>query len=432
MNSATANSAGSAIALLKGWAKPAPTMGAGVYCLTHLPGEHKHSYHVYCPWSPDGRHLLLLRYNRTDPAADVCVMDTASGETAVVGNTKRWGGHNAARQQWAGKRIFYPAEPCPDGSALPGGPEGAEDSGSIYITVAPDGSDERILRVKGITAPFVSPDGKWVYGGSPLPELFPGDAISQRSDKGLFRISMETGHRELVLSLDKALELLPNAKVAAKCHLYLKMFVVHPRIGRVLMVITNTFWDLDGKEPRIRAMLSVGLDGEDPKFVGYHKHHPNWHSINNQIVANTNDCNEKLRFVLYPGDGEGMVEYVPRTEGAGHPSFSPDGRWICTDGASPNEVIFCDPRTGASTPGMRVGMSGGGSYRSFSLVRSRPAGETVMQALERCCRSEGETWLTQCHPAWSRDGSAVLVNFDGGDGSQLYAIDATRLEARLR
>ncbi len=430
MKSATIEPLNSAIELLKCWAKPVPEMGEGVYRLTNPPGDHKHSYHVYCPWSPDGRHLLLFRYNRTDPAGEVCVMGTASGKISVVGNTRRWGCHNAARQQWAGNRIFYPAESGPDGSALPGGPEGAEDSGSIFVTVAPDGSDERTLRVEGITAPFVSPDGKWVYGGSTLPELFPDDAISPRTDKGLFRINMETGQRELVLSLDKALALLPNAKEAEPCHIYLKMFVVHPRIDRVMMVITNTFWELDGKEPRIRAILSTGLGGEDPTFVGYETHHPNWHPIHNQVVANTRDCNGKLRFVLYPGDGEGLVDYVPRTEGSGHPSFSPDGRWLCTDGSGPlgDKVIFCDPKTGASTVGMRVGISAGGAYRSFSSVRSRPAGETVTQALERCCRSEGETWLTQCHAVWSRDGSAVLANFDGGDGSQLYAIDATRLE----
>lgn len=136
MKSATneSESLGSAIELIKCWANPVPEMGEGVYRITNPPGDHKHSYHVYCPWSPDGRHLLLLlRYNRTDPTAEVCVLDTASGKILVVGNTRRWGCHNAARQHWAGNRharacVF--ARPgcgvtskCQGGRALPHLPE---------------------------------------------------------------------------------------------------------------------------------------------------------------------------------------------------------------------------------------------------------------------------------------------------------------------
>lgn len=151
------------------------------------------------------------------------------------------------------------------------------------------------------------------------------------------------------------------------------------------------------------------------------------------MVANAPDCNGKLRFVLYPGDGKGLVDYVSQTKGSGHPSFSPDGRWLCTDAAGPetNQVIYCNPRTGASTVAMMADLKGGGGYRSFPTVKNRPKGETVTQALERCAANEGQTWQTQCHPAWSRDGSAVLVNFDLGDGSQLYVLDARDLESRL-
>ncbi len=415
-----------AISLLKRWAEPKPDFGPGVYKVTQPPGEHKHAYHVYCPWSPDDSHLLMARYNRTATEADMCVMDAASGEIRVVGQTCRWECHNAARQQWLGNtnQIIYPLQDAASRAAEGGGAEGAEDSGTQFAIVNADGTGERVLNTEaGITAHFCTPDGRSMVGGTPLDSLFPEDAIAPRHDKGLLRIDTETGEQKLILSIEQALALIPEAKTADQCHLYMKMFIVHPRLNRVLFNLTNTYWELDGAEPIIRRIISVGLDGSDPAYIGQIAHHPNWHPTENRVIANAKDCNDKLRFVLYPGDGKGFVNYVPATKGAGHPTFSPDGNLICTDaaGAEGNQVIFCDPSSGRTALALVCEEFTGG-YRGFTAVRNRPAGETVMATLERSSR-EGHTWQTQRHPAWSRDGTAVLVNSDCGDGSQLYAID---------
>lgn len=419
----------SAISLLTRWAKPAPEIGPAIYRLTNAPNEHKHAYHVYCPWSPDGRQLLMARYNRERPEAEICLMDAATGTIRTIGKTCRWECHNAARQQWVGNthRVIFPLQTAAERAVEGGGSEGAENCGTRFAIYNADGSGQEELKTEAdITAFICSPDGRSMIGGTPLEALFPDDKIAPLHDKGLVRIDLKTGKQQLILSIERCLELIPEADIAAKSHLYMKMFIIHPRSNRILFNLTNTYWELDGAEPVIRRLISVGLDGSDPRYVGQISHHPNWHPSADRIIANAKDCNDQLRFVIYPGGGDGFVDYIPATKGAGHPTFSPDGRWICTDAAGPEttQAIFCDPHSGRTVAAMDCHEFGGG-YRGFAAVRNRPAGESVMAALERSA-SEGQTWQTQRHPAWSRDGSAVLVNADLGDGSQLYVIDVMK------
>ena len=140
------------------------------------------------------------------------------------------------------------------------------------------------------------------------------------------------------------------------------------------------------------------------------------------------DLSDTVRFGLYPGDGQGLLEYVPAAPGSGHPSFSPDGRWICTDGAGEgtrSTVVLCDPGTGRVRVAADYEAVSDG-YASFKAIDQRAPGETVIQALNRASSNRGKVWQTQAHPAWSRDGSAIIFNADLGQGSQLYVLDVAR------
>ena len=404
-----------AIATLARWATPMPDMGSAVYRLTAGPQEHKHTYHLFCPWSPDQSQLLLLRYDRIDPEAEVCLLDAASGAIRGVAPTRRWETHSAAFQQWQGSRnhILY---------------RSADDEGPTAVTVHHDGSDERVFQTGEVTANYCSPDGRWVYGVTPRERLFPNDDIAPRDDKGLWRSDLDTGDRELILSIEQAVSLVPDADTIAHCHLYAKMVVHHRRLPRVLFNLTNTFWDRDGTEPRIRHIISLDAGGENPAYIGRVLHHPNWHTVENRIVANVKDFNDTVRFGLYHGDGQGLLEYVPAATGSGHPSFSPDGRWLCTDGAGQgtrSTVVLCDPRTGSVNVAADYEAFSDG-YASFKAIDERAPGETVSQALDRAAVAHGGVWQTQSHPAWSRDGTAVVFNADLGEGSQLYVVDVER------
>lgn len=407
-----------AIDALAEWATPMPDMGPAVYRLTEGPMEHKHMYHIVCPWSPDQRMLLMMRYDRTKPEADICVQDMAGGEVRAVGSTTHWNTHHGANQKWLGQsdRILYEAR--------------KENDELTIVTVQPDGSEQRTYTTSQFDQLLTcSPDGRYAYGGTPLKQLFPNDELAPRHDKGLMRLDLETGESELLLSIEDALALLPNADEAGKAHLFVKMMIPHPRTGRIMFNLTNTHWDRDGSEPRIRCLITVDPDGSNPAYLGNARHHPNWHPIENRVIANVGDFNDVTRFGLYHGDGSGLLEYVPAARGAGHPTFSPNGKWIFTDGKSYPDgrsyTIFCEPQTGREIIAATFHAISEG-YPSFKAVDNRGPGESVSDALARASAEGSKTRQTHGHPSWSRDGSVVLFNADLGDGSQLYAIDVQR------
>lgn len=404
------------------WAVKMPDMGPAVYRITDGDKEHKHAYHIFCPWSPDGKLLTLARYDRVNPDLEVCVMDTSSGEINPVGVSRKWDSHSVAFQQWLGnkQKIMYRSA-------------GKEDE--EFVIVNPDGTGYTIFKPKDFTARYCSLDGMWVYGVTPLPVLFPGDNLAGREDKGVLRYNVETGEREVVFSIVDALALVPDAEKYKDCHLYAKMTIVHQKSGRVIFNLTNTFWDRDGKEPRVRHLISMNGDGSDATYIGRVHHHPNWHPFENRIIGNVMDFNGEVRFGLYNGDGSGLLEYVPRTNGAGHPTISLDGKWICTDGKGgdgfDNSLILCEPDSGKEIYIAKFSAVSD-NYPSFKAIDSRSEGETVLDAVLNS-REALKCWQTQCHSTWSRDGSAILFNRDAGDGkgSQLYMIDVTESIAAL-
>ena len=100
---------GSDISRITKWAEKMPEMGPAVYRLKLGEKENKHTYHLFSPWSPDRDMLLLSRYDRVNPELEICVMDIATGELKVVGQSRQWDTHSAAFQQWMGNqnKISY-------------------------------------------------------------------------------------------------------------------------------------------------------------------------------------------------------------------------------------------------------------------------------------------------------------------------------------
>lgn len=398
-------------AALQRWAVPMPDMGCGVYRLTHGPSEHKHSYQSFCPWSPDGRWLLLLQYDRIHLEARVCVLDLLDGSLRTVGVTTQWNSHTAAYQQWQGRtgRLVYYA---------------SDENTPALVSVMPDGTDCRVIPTE-LEGCNCTADGQWAIGATPRTVLFPDDQLAPRHDKGLIRLNLLTGRSELILSVEQALAVVPHADSIRHCHLYVKMTIPHQRLSRVLFNLTNTLWDRGCGEPQVRLLMAVNCDGGSPAYLGPIAHHPNWHPLENTAVVNVKDDRDNLRFGCYDGQGIKPLRCVPHAKGAGHPSFTRDGRWICTDRMSEcdrcqltlNDVITGEQVVLAEYDGVSEG------YATFKSVTQRQPGQTVIGALRSSNAASRRTWQTHAHPTWSRDGNVILFNADLGHGSQLYAVD---------
>lgn len=180
-------------------------------------------------------------------------------------------------------------------------------------------------------------------------------------------------------------------------------------------------------EPTVKLVLVSGFDGLDVRYLGRFTHHPNWHPIADQVLVNLNDVNGVLRYGLYPGDGNGVVNYVDDYRSSGHPSYNPDGRYIVTDtywserGKAKVSVELLEAAIGRAWK-LAVCDNVGTRYASRVGLENRREGESVVQAMARGNR-ERVSWQTQAHPAWSRCGRYVLFNSDATGQSQLYVID---------
>lgn len=406
------------IETLAQWAKPREDLGRGVYQLTTGPQDHRHAYYTICAWSEDQSKLLLLRHDRENPDAEVCILHTSTGEIEVIGDTNRWNPHTAARQQWQGNtgRVLY---------------ETRDDNGlRTIVSVFPDGAEPRLIPSPDVEFWKSSPDGTFVFGATARGKLFArDDSIEPRHDKGVVSVDLQTGETKLVFSLEQALALHPQREKITAYHLYPKALIVHPTRKRLLFNLVNGPWDMAGREERIRGIFTVGFNGSEPAYLGEIIHHPNWDPSSDRIVVNVRDINNTLRFGLYRGDGGGLLEYVPGTEGTGHPSMSPCGRWICSDSRrlpeNRNGLIFCDVATGREIIAASViNHSAGYGRGRFSKLAD---GESVMAA-QPGDGSQSNTrtrpWITHLHPTWSRDGKTVLFNVDEtGEATQLFALD---------
>ncbi|MHC4871880.1 MAG: TolB-like translocation protein [Planctomycetota bacterium] len=401
---------------LKSWATQRPDVGKAVYQLTSGDKDHKHTYHKFCPWSPDRSKLLLARYDRVNPEADICLMDVSTGEINKLSTTIEWETHASAFQQWLGckNRIIFKVR---------------KGEKTVLKLMDSDGSNEEILDLPDFDLQNTSTDGKKIYGTTAFLALFPDNEIGPRDEKGVLSYDVETGKLELLLSVEKTLALVPDAEKISHCHLFDKMLMVHQKSGRLMFNFTNTFWDRDGTEPRVRCLITCDADGGNPAYLGGVLHHPNWHTVEDKVIGNFKDCNNETRLGFYDGDGSGLLNYVPKTKGSGHPTMSPDGKWIFTDGrmgeVKNTMLIFCDPVTGDSIKAAEVDLVSAG-YKSFKAIDNRKENETVADAL-KSLKHQPKVWQTQCHPAWSRDGSAIVFNADEGKGSQLFVIDVGAL-----
>mgnify|MGYP006294265121 CR=1 FL=1 len=395
------------------WAEPMPEIGRGVYRLTTGPRDHRHAYHKHCPWSPDGSEVLLLRHNRTHPTGEVCLLDLSDGQMEVVGETTFWTDHEAAQQQWTGRRpcVLFRIE------------KKGED---ILVRVDTE-TGERREYPGNITPDHTSPAGRYVFGRTPLAEMFPEDRIAPRHDKGLARLDLDTGRKAVIVSLERLVEMHPDTETVRPCHNYVKQTIVQPRTGRLLFVFGNdSFWRAM-EEPMVKMLCTVDPDGSDLRMLGSIGDHPMWHPIENVVLFNTHVADVGKRIALVPDDEGEERGYLDDWRGGGHPSLSPDARYLLTDAYNREEneasIRLIDREAG--TEYRPAVMNNPGNVKAHArALEADYGGKGIVASLRNGIRNvRMGVFNTHCHPSWSREGRFVLFNSDHDGVSQLYLLD---------
>ncbi|MBN2269759.1 MAG: hypothetical protein JXN61_04040 [Sedimentisphaerales bacterium] len=262
-----------------------------------------------------------------------------------------------------------------------------------FYTISPDGR----------TA--VAPDFRRIqdmrpgYGYPGLPDPYK-DQLAPK-DSGIFRIDLETGKRDLIISIEEITKLgkIPGDPKNAK-H-YFNHLLFNTDGSRFIFLHR---WIDEGR--RRTRMLTARPDGSQINIVddsGYTSHFI-WRDPDHILAWSRHPSNGSA-FYLFT-DGTKDVEVVGKDVMTvdGHCSYLPDKRWILNDGYPSKQrnqnVYLYDTRTGK---------------------------RILLGAFPSPPQYTGE-WRCDTHPRFSPDGKSVVIDSPHtGTGRQMHLIDISKI-----
>lgn len=339
--------------------------------------HHFFGFHDVCPWNTKGEMLLAHETNLiNDPprgvsisgkweadAAGICVIDAKSGELRRIAETRAWNFQLGARLQWI---------PGTQNQAIYN--DRRKDGKSISV-IADAATGKKIKELEHLVY-AVSPGGDFalsidfgeLVGGYSYTVLNIGggpelqgvdDPFRREKDTGIFKINLETGEQKtIVFTYDVATK---DHSPTPEEHHVLTHVAFNPSGTRICFI--DKYRLPDGGF--MQRLVTANPDGSathvfpghvthfcwrnDEEIFAYGKLSPRLMSLRNRgvfqnpILKPLLNIARKMRgsfkqkiagqgYLLFK-DGAQSVERVAvgaMTED-GHPSFSPDGKWLITD-----------------------------------------------------------------------------------------------------
>ncbi len=376
--------------------------------ITRGPKFHWFSYYDKLQFDPTGRYVLSMEVDfegrppRPDDVVRVGMVDLKEGDKWIeLGTTRAWCWQQGCMLQWlpgsateilwndrqgdrfvchvldvaTGKRRTVPA--------------------AVY-SVSPDGRSA------------VAPDFRRVndmrpgYGYAGLDDPHRDELAPE--DSGIFRIDMQSGQSELIVSLaDIAKIPYPGGDISQAKH-YFNHLLVSPDGSRFELLHR---WRSPARGGFQTRMLTAAMDGSDIRIVDHsgRTSHFIWRDPRH-ILAWSWHKSHGSGFYLFEDKTGGKVEIVGKSAMPqnGHCSYLPGGRWILNDtypdGRRLQHVYLYDVKTGRRVP--------------LGHFHSPPeyAGQ----------------WRCDTHPRFSRDGQSVVIDSTHtGQGRQMFLIDIRRI-----
>ena len=392
---------------------PFPTVGKP-YAITSGPRDHLlANYFGINAWSPDNRYVGVLEVNfngrlaeRTDTAV-IALVDLEEGNRLIpISRTVCWNFQEAAMFHWLpdGTCLF---NDCRDGR---------------FVTVILDWKTGR-ERIIPVPVSAVDPSGEWAvsinYARLRLcrPDYgYAGDGQDARADEiwpeddGLWLVNLRTGERKLILSVAQARSLMPEITgedgLAYFCHT-----IISPNAKRIFF-LARTVEDFSGQIERRghiyswdTVSLTINTDGTDLRRCfpdGWKGSHFNWKDDETLAVTACWDGGSCWSHTIFKvGEEEKVRHLAPGIlDWDGHCVFSPDGRFISTEGYWNSD-----------------------GYRSWVLLRLE---DEAILPLGRFFVPDGyKEQYSRCdlHARWRSDGKQLAFNSVHEGSRQVYLRD---------
>ena len=302
---------------------------------TCLTPQHRHSFFGYydkCPWNASGEYLAYLRVPFADrmpqegDSADICVVDTLRGATRVIGRTSTWNWQQGCMLQWFPRNpltlLIY--NDCPQqghwGSVV------SNVDGQVVRTYDAPIYSVNSAGTKALTVSFARLNRAAPGYG------YPGQDESGTElcpdDDGIWELDLERGTTKLLIGIRQLCQTYANNSFADAYH-YFNHLTYNPSGTR--FVFFHRWKNSVGRE--WTTMYTANEDGTDVFPLADHgmASHYTW-KTDRQILVWANHAEYGLHYYLLTDQSE-ELEIVADgilTED-GHPTYSPDGRFILTD-----------------------------------------------------------------------------------------------------
>lgn len=362
------------------------------------PTDNVHEFFGYydkSPWSQDMNSFLIHRW---DGGKNLQIVRYSDQEDTVIATTQAWNFQQGAMTQWTpinspGMIVF----------------NGIKDENLISIWLDNQGNQVQIpfpvqvLHPQGNKALSLNyrrldrlrPD----YGYKmPVKNFSPDQPLEK---DGIWQIDLNSGNSELIISLSELINIQPRLEMEDAEH-KVNHILYSPKGTR--FVFMHRWLSKVGKFSRLYVANSHDISLKillDDRMVS----HYSWEDEDHLLAwaRHSSDGDRYYRINVVTGSLEVVGKDVLDVLGDGHPSFSPDRRWIITD----------------SYPDRR-------RQRHLLLFDRQNEKLTLLGRFLAPWAFEGEE-RTDLHPRWSPDGNKISIDSSHKGIRRNYILDISRL-----
>lgn len=289
-------------------------------------GELFFGYYDKSPWDQNGKQAVFHR-PRKDGKVEIVVYDLEKQSSQVVGETCTWNFQQGSMTQWIpdcqGKKIIFNDLITGKLSARIFDLENKKEAVIAWPiqTLHPNGKEALTLNYKRLAR--LRPE----YGYPVMAENFSDD--QPLINDGIWRIQLESDQGQLILTLAQLVANQPRLEMADSEH-KINHIIYSPQGQR--FVFMHRWLSSQGKFSRLYVANSDGSNLQlllDERMVS----HYSWRDEDRLLVwGRTKEAGDHYYLInVITGQWQIIGEGILDTYGDGHPSFSPDRRWIVTD-----------------------------------------------------------------------------------------------------
>lgn len=375
-----------------------------VRTITKGPRFHWFAYYDKHQFDPADRLVLgnEVAFEHRSPLADdtinVGMVDLADGDRwTELGSSRAWNWQQGCMLQWL---------PGSESTVLWNDRDG--DRFVCHLLDVKSGKKRTI----GHSVYCVSPDGKWAiapdfrrlndcrpgYGYAGIPD--PNAAVATPDDVGIWKIDLETGRQELLISLAQAAAIPYPGGYSKNAKHWFNHLLISPD-GKRFIFLHRWRGEAEGKGGFSTRMFTAGSDGKDLHILDPHgkTSHFIWR-----------DPEHVAAWAWHPSRGDKFYLYRDRTDTVevigpdtmtvnGHITYLPGNEWILND-TYPDKARLQHPYLFHTKSGRRVDL---GHFHSPPEYK-------------------GE-WRCDTHPRCSRSGKMVCIDSPHAGGRQMHVID---------